>query len=78
MPRNIPAINVKLRFLGDSLPAGFTKLKNQSISEPIAIRQNEIVTAGTLDKSLAIIGEVLTENVANIKRKKILYRDFNN
>ena len=44
---------------------------------PMAIRQKEIPTAGTADKSLAIMGDVLTENVASTRRRAILYLEIN-
>tara|TARA_Y100001968_G_C18979518_1_gene536163 strand:+ start:72 stop:185 length:114 start_codon:yes stop_codon:yes gene_type:complete len=37
------------------------------------MRQKDIPTDGTSDKNRAIIGEVLTENVAKINNNKILY-----
>ena len=44
---------------------------------PMAIRQKEIPTAGTSDKSLAIMGDVLTENVASTRSSTILYLEIN-
>ena len=44
---------------------------------PMAIRQKEIPTAGIADKSLAIIGDVLTENVASTNSITILYLGIN-
>ena len=56
---------------------GLNLLYIQSIVAPIAIRQKEIPTAGTSDKSLAIIGDVLTENVASTRSRAILYLEIN-
>ncbi len=50
-------------------------LKHHKIIAPKAIRQNEIVTAGTLSKNLAIIGDVLTDSIAIKSKKNIL--EFN-
>ena len=47
------------------------------MAAPIAIRQNEIPTAGTSDKSLAIMGDVLIEKVASTSSRTILWRGIN-
>ena len=44
---------------------------------PMAILQNEIPTAGTSDKILAKIGDVLIAKVAITKSKTILYWEVN-
>ena len=44
---------------------------------PMAIRQNEIPTAGTPDKSLAIMGDVLIEKVASTRSRTILWWEIN-
>ena len=51
------------------------QLKHHNIIAPKAIRQNEIVTAGTLSKNLATIGDVLTDSIAIKSKKNIL--EFN-
>ena len=61
----------------DSGTIGLNLLYSQSILAPMAIRQKEIPTAGIPDKSLAIIGDVLTENVARTKSRTILYLGIN-
>ena len=44
---------------------------------PMAIRQNEIPTAGTPDKNLANMGDVLTEKVASTRSRTILWWGIN-
>ena len=56
---------------------GLNLLYNQSMLAPIVIRQKEIPTAGTSDRSLAMMGDVLTENVASTKRNSILFFEIN-
>ena len=61
----------------DSATVGLNLLYNQSMLAPMAIRQKEIPTAGTADKNLAIMGDVLIENVASTRRRAILYLEIN-
>ena len=43
----------------------------------MAILQKEIPTAGTDDNNLAIMGDVLIENVASTRSRAILYLEIN-
>jgi hypothetical protein len=63
--------------LVDSATVDLNLLYNQSMLAPMAIRQKEIPTAGTAGKSLAIMGDVLTENIASTKSRTILYLEIN-
>ena len=47
------------------------------MAAPMAIRQNEIPTAGTSDKSLAMMGDVLIEKVASTRSRTILWWGIN-
>ena len=68
MPKKTPAMRVLFKFSLLSGACFHTRLIPHKIIAPNPMRQNEIATAGTFSRYRAIMGEVLTENMANKSR----------
>ena len=72
MPSMIPANRVLFNCLLFNGVCFLIILINHKINAPKLILQNEMVTAGTLSRNLAMIGDVLTDSIAMNKNSMIL------